>query len=109
MKKGLLFLVGISILFCSCNKRTKVDIETYKKEIDLLLNKEKHPYTHALKACIPQIGKKEELTTIKGFIEKNNFLYNEKCIFADRCDNSINVCFNKKPVFKNGISCHNPL
>lgn len=76
---------------------------------DLLLNKEKHPYTHALKACIPQIGKKDELTTIKGFIEKNNFLYNEKCIFADRCNNSIDVCFNKKPVFTNGSSCHNPL
>ena len=34
MKKGLLFLVGISILFCSCSRRTKVDIESYEKEID---------------------------------------------------------------------------
>ena len=40
MKKGLLFLVGISILFCSCSRRTKVDIESYEKEIDLLLNAE---------------------------------------------------------------------
>ena len=42
MKKGLLFLVGISILFCSCNKRTKVDIESYEKEIALLLNAEEN-------------------------------------------------------------------
>ena len=42
MKKGLLFLVGISILFCSCSRRTKVDIESYEKEIDLLLNAEEN-------------------------------------------------------------------
>ena len=75
---------------------------------DLIDGKEKHPYTNALKKCIAQIGNKGELTTIKGFIEKNNFLYNEKCIFADRCDNSIDVCCNKKPVFSNGYKCHNP-
>ena len=75
----------------------------------LINNQEKHPYTHALKLCIPQIGSKNELTAIKGFIEKNNFLYNEKCIFADRCSNSIDMCFNKKPVFNNNCKCHNPL
>ena len=75
---------------------------------DLIDGKEKHPYTNALKKCIAQIGNKGELTTIKGFIKKNNFLYNEKCIFADRCDNSIDVCCNKKPVFSNGYKCHNP-
>ena len=75
----------------------------------LINNQEKHPYTHALKMCIPQIGLKNELTAIKGFIEKNNFLYNEKCIFADRCSNSIDMCFNKKPVFNNNCKCHNPL
>ena len=75
----------------------------------LINNQEKHPYTHALKLCIPQIGSKNELTAIKGFIGKNNFLYNEKCIFADRCSNSIDMCFNKKPVFNNNCKCHNPL
>lgn len=75
----------------------------------LINNYEKHPYTHALKLCIPQIGIKNELISIKGFIEKNNSLYNEKCIFADRCSNSEDVCFNKKPVFSNGFKCHNPL
>ncbi len=75
----------------------------------LINNQEKHPYTHALKLCIPQINSKNELTTIKGFIEKNNFLYNEKCIFADRCNNSIDVCLNKKPIFNNGYKCLNPL
>lgn len=75
---------------------------------DLYSGKEKHPYTHALKKCIAQIGNKDELTTIKGFIEKNNFLFNEKCIFADRCSNSIDICLGKKPVFSNGYKCHNP-
>lgn len=75
----------------------------------LINNQEKHPYTHALKLCVPQIGSKNELTAIKGFIEKNNFLYNEKCIFADRCSNSIDMCFKKKPVFNNNCKCHNPL
>lgn len=78
------------------------------KAQDLSHGKEKHPYTHALKECIAQIGNKNELTTIKGFIEKNNFLYNEKCIFADRCSNGIEICSNKKPVFNNGYKCHNP-
>lgn len=78
------------------------------KAKDLSSGKEKHPYTNALKKCIAQIGNKEELTTIKGFIEKNNFLYNEKCIFADRCISSIDVCCHKKPVFSNGYKCHNP-
>lgn len=78
------------------------------KAKDLASGKEKHPYTNALKKCIAQIGNKEELTTIKGFIEKNNFLYNEKCIFADRCSSSIDVCCHKKPVFSNGYKCHNP-
>ena len=54
-------------------------------------------------------GTKDELTTIKGFIEKNNFLFNEKCIFADRCSNGIEVCCQKKPVFSNGYKCHNPV
>lgn len=102
----------LALLSSICNRVAVLysgELMEIVKADDLLLNKEKHPYTHALKACIPQIGKKYELTTIKGFIEKNNFLYNEKCIFADRCNNSIDVCFNKKPVFKNGISCHNPL
>lgn len=75
---------------------------------DLSCGKEKHPYTRALKECIAQIGNKKELTTIKGFIEKNNFLFNEKCIFADRCNNGIELCHNKKPVFNNGYKCHNP-
>lgn len=76
---------------------------------DLASGYEKHPYTHALKNCIAQIGSKDELTTIKGFIEKNNFLFNEKCIFADRCSNGIEVCCHKKPVFSNGYKCHNPV
>lgn len=78
------------------------------KSDNLILNQEKHPYTHALKQCIPHINNKDDLITIKGFIEKNNFLYNEKCIFADRCNNSIDMCYNKKPLYSNGCKCHNP-
>ncbi len=74
----------------------------------LINGKEKHPYTSALKQCITKIGHKEDLVTIKGFIQKNTFIYNEKCIFADRCDNSINICYSNKPIFINGYKCHNP-
>lgn len=76
---------------------------------ELINGREKHPYTHALKQCIPQIGQKHTLNTIKGYIKKNDFLYNEKCIFADRCSNSEEICFNKKPIFHDNYRCHNPL
>ncbi len=76
---------------------------------DLINNQEKHPYTHALKSCIPKIGDKRQLTTIKGVIQKNNSSYNEKCIFSDRCDSKIDLCIRKKPIFNNNISCHNTL
>ncbi len=75
---------------------------------DLINNQEKHPYTYALKQCIAQIGHKDDLVTIKGFIQKNNFLYNEKCIFADRCNNSIDICYKSKPIYSKGYKCHNP-
>lgn len=72
-------------------------------------NLQNHPYTDALKKCIPEINKKNELISIKGMIGKNNFMYNEKCIFADRCNYAKDMCFNKKPVYKNNIKCHYPL
>lgn len=75
----------------------------------LIKGKEKHPYSRALKECIPAIGSKKELTAIKGTIGKNNFNYNEKCIFADRCNDSTDICFKEKPVFKNNCACHNPV
>ena len=60
MKKGLLFLVGISILFCSCSRRTKVDIETYEKEIDLLLNEIKARIVHLFDELNTELKKMEE-------------------------------------------------
>lgn len=72
-------------------------------------NMQKHPYTDALKKCIPEIHKRNELVSIKGMIGKNNFMYNEKCIFADRCNYAKDMCFEKKPVYENNIKCHYPL
>ena len=76
---------------------------------DLKTGNELHPYTHALKNCIPTIGNKKELVSIKGIIEKNNSEYSNKCIFANRCTFSSDKCFNEKPSFNNNIKCFNSL
>ena len=112
-KLSILFIShDLALLAAVCNKIAVLYSGELMEIIEpalLINNQEKHPYTHALKLCIPQTGSKNELTAIKGFIEKNSFLYNEKCIFADRCSNSIDMCFKEKPVFNNNCKCHNPL
>lgn len=70
---------------------------------------ESHPYTFALKNCIPTISKKERLVSIKGKIEKNNTEFNNKCIFANRCDFTTDKCLSSKPEFNNLIKCFNPI
>jgi oligopeptide/dipeptide ABC transporter ATP-binding protein len=69
----------------------------------------RHPYTRALKACVPVIGdNRDYLNTIKGTITFNNSSFDRKCIFADRCERRTDRCLNEKPEFKDGFSCFNP-
>ncbi|WP_303852084.1 ABC transporter ATP-binding protein [Seleniivibrio woodruffii] len=69
----------------------------------------RHPYTRALKDCIPSIGdKRQYLNTIKGTITFNGSSFNSKCVFADRCERKTERCVREKPEFKDGFSCFNP-
>ena len=97
MKKGLLFLVGISILFCSCSRRTKVDIETYKKEIDLLLNEEgnKKKFSHY-----------EKVTDILEEIEKQK---DELSFELDKEDHDKNSSYLENLYWKVKTSFYNAL
>lgn len=72
----------------------------------------RHPYTFALKSCVPDLRKKSEfLYSIPGTIKMNTIEDDNRCIFYKRCDHATNICEKQKPSFKNGINykCHNPL
>ncbi|MCD8554686.1 ABC transporter ATP-binding protein [Seleniivibrio sp.] len=69
----------------------------------------RHPYTRALKACVPVIGdSREYLNTIKGTITFNGHAFDSKCVFADRCERKTEKCLTQKPEFKDGFSCFHP-
>ncbi|MGE4265826.1 MAG: ABC transporter ATP-binding protein [Deferribacterales bacterium] len=69
----------------------------------------RHPYTRALKACVPVVGdSREYLNTIKGTITFNGRAFDSKCVFADRCERRTEQCLIRKPEFKDGFSCFNP-
>lgn len=71
-------------------------------------NQPHHPYTKALKSCIPEIGVKKSLTTIKGSIGRNDSTKDSMCIFADRCSFAYEKCFKEKPAFNGSFACHKP-
>lgn len=71
-------------------------------------NSPRHPYTKALKSCIPEIGVKKSLTTIKGSIGRNDSTKDSMCIFADRCTFAVDICFKEKPAFNGSFACHKP-
>lgn len=76
---------------------------------DLQAGNIRHPYTKALRECVPAIGEtREYLNTIKGTITFNSTEFDSKCIFAERCGKRTDRCLMEKPVFRNGFSCHNP-
>lgn len=75
---------------------------------DLRENKPRHPYTKALKSCIPEIGVKTTLNTIKGSIGRNDETKDNMCIFADRCSYAEQICFSSKPLFNGKYACHKP-
>jgi len=73
-----------------------------------------HPYTKALRDCIPHIVLDKldidvKMKTIKGQIEHNDSSKLNCCIFASRCDYSASKCREEKPKFNGRYSCFFPL
>jgi len=72
-----------------------------------------HPYTQKLIACIPELGrgKGKELVYIPGTppsLINENF---ESCLFAPRCDRSMQVCKERRPELvevspSHWVACH---
>lgn len=91
----------IAVLYCG----ELMEILTAEK---LRENRPRHPYTKALKECIPEIGIKTKLKTIKGNIGRNDASKERICIFADRCLRSEKICFSEKPEFNGKYSCYRP-
>ncbi|MBZ4643167.1 MAG: peptide/nickel transport system ATP-binding protein [Deferribacteres bacterium] len=84
-------------------------VEVIEKD-RLIAEKFRHPYSMLLNKCIPGLHSREEkLTTIPGEITQNTEEYENKCIFYERCPVKIEICRNKKPVFKSGCKCFNPV
>ena len=92
----------IAVLYCG-------ELMEIATKDNLIKNLPYHPYTEALKNCIPKIGKHNTLTTIKGSIGKNNHTADNSCIFAQRCSKAKTLCTEKKPIFNGKYACHFPL
>lgn len=76
---------------------------------DMKKGRIRHPYTVNLKNCVPEIGdSRKYLNTIKGTITFNSREFDNKCVFAPRCEKKTELCEREKPEFKNGFACHNP-
>ena len=91
----------IAVLYCG-------ELMEVLKACTLIKNQPYHPYTKALKSCIPEIGHKTKLNTIKGTIGRNDDTKNSSCIFAERCSYSRQRCFEEKPVFNGSYACFYP-
>ena len=65
----------------------------------------RHPYTKGLlESRIKGSKKGDVLPFIKGTVPKA-YEFNDNCRFAPRCAFAKDICRNKEPVFKNGVSC----
>lgn len=66
-----------------------------------LMDSQNHPYTRALVRSFPLMERTKELAGVRG-IPPSQFLENKPkgCIFAPRCTQSIEVCFQKRPKAK---------
>ena len=77
-----------------------------KKE---LFQNPQHPYTKALIASAPSIGKKETVTPLQGEPPKLS-LINNACSFANRCPFVMEICKQQKPQKKQDsthfVACH---
>ena len=101
---SLLIKICQEIAVLYCGELMEITSGEYLRENRLF-----HPYTKALKSCIPEIGTKTALTTIKGNIGRNDALSDNRCIFAERCLYAEEICFTMKPIFNGKYACHKPL
>ncbi len=78
---------------------------------NLKAGKIEHPYTFALKSCIPDIkDSKDFLYSIPGTIKLNTENDDNSCIFSDRCKYATQICKQVKPTLNNhNYRCHHPL
>lgn len=69
-------------------------------EIHVTFHNPKHPYLKGLLESIPSIGiKKEELIPIKGVVpDPLEMAWEDKCSFAPRCPEKMDICVNKEPL-----------
>lgn len=70
----------------------------------------RHPYAQKLFQSLPSRSKrKEKLTVIPGLVPTFTETY-EGCRFAERCDESWDVCFSQQPAWRayddDGVKCH---
>jgi ABC-type dipeptide/oligopeptide/nickel transport system ATPase component len=68
----------------------------------------KHPCTKALKECLPKLTTRPlaaPLFTIPGQIAANNKAFDDRCIFSDRCGETVPVCAKGKPKFVDNVKC----
>jgi peptide/nickel transport system ATP-binding protein len=90
----------MSVVASSCNK-IAVMYAGEILEIGLVkevLSTPRHPYTQGLIASFPALrGKKSELKSIAGSLPDLSKTFNY-CIFAPRCEQARQACFDQKPV-----------
>ncbi|QQY79265.1 peptide/nickel transport system ATP-binding protein [Keratinibaculum paraultunense] len=89
----------MSVVATSCNKVAIV----YAGELMELgyvknvLKNPLHPYTKGLVSSFPSLkGDREKIKSISGFLPDLSKRV-KGCIFAPRCSNAIDICYNKKP------------
>ncbi len=74
-----------------------------------LFQNPKHPYTKALIASAPSIGKTKDVIPLQGEPPKLSFI-NNACSFASRCPFVMKICTQQKPQKKQDtlhlVSCH---
>ncbi len=92
----------VAILYCA-------ELMEIADKSKLNNNSLSHPYTIALKKCIPQINEDKPLNTIRGTIGRNTTDKNNSCIFVNRCDYADNTCKSTKPIFNGQYACHHPV
>ncbi len=83
-------------------------------EKNMKSNKFYHPYTRALRDCVPRITRESlsstfRLKTIKGQILQNDETMENRCIFTDRCSFATDKCVKVKPQFNGKFKCVNPI
>lgn len=80
-------------------------------DLKSILNKPKHPYTKKLLKTIPTLeDERDRLETIEGIVPSINDFQLDKCRFANRCDEKIEVCDSQCPkithVDSSLVRCH---